>query len=401
MGNWAFALFLMLMSGGVLNAQTADSTPIDISSSLGAIAARTKIPGLAAIVLRGDRIVAEGVAGVRKNGSPELITLHDQFQLNSGTKAMTATLAAIAVENGKLSWNTTLGDVFSSKVKKMKPAWKSVTLEQLLDHRGGVPNEMSKIGPLLRIYCAKVPPPEQRRMLAKMLLSGSPAYTPGSKFVYSSLGYILVGVMLETATGRTWEDLMREQLWQPLGITTGGFGAPGTPGKVDEPWGHWGGLIAGHPVPPWGFWARLNPPLFWGPGGNSYMTITDWAKFVAMHLRGDAADPLHETHLFTAESFQTLHRTVPGKFYESGWILATRSWANGHRPGDTGRVLSSQGDNYFWHAEAWIAPEIDFAILVVVNEGGATADKPAFKASEEVVDTLAGEFANLNTTQRR
>jgi len=120
-----------------------------------------------------------------------------------------------------------------------------------------------------------------------------------------------------------------------------------------------------------------------------------------MHLRGDAADPLHETHLFTAESFQILHRTAPGKFYESGWILATRSWANGHRLGDTGRVFSSQGDNYFWHSEAWIAPEIDLAILVVVNQGGPTADKPAFKASEEVVDTLAGEFANRNTAQRR
>ena len=44
MGNWAFALFLMLMSGGVLNAQTADSTPIDISSSLAQSPPKPRFP---------------------------------------------------------------------------------------------------------------------------------------------------------------------------------------------------------------------------------------------------------------------------------------------------------------------------------------------------------------------
>jgi CubicO group peptidase (beta-lactamase class C family) len=41
--------------------------------------------------------------------------------------------------------------------------------------------------------------------------------------------------MLEAISGRSWEDLIREKLWQPLGLTSGGFGAPGTPGQIDQP----------------------------------------------------------------------------------------------------------------------------------------------------------------------
>src|ERR1700690_2355757 len=109
-----------------------DRSPRDIGVTLENVISRHRVPGLAAVVLNGDQIVAEGAAGVRKSGATNRITIDDQFLLCSGTKAMTATLVAMAVEEGKLSYTTTLGDIFPDRTNQIRPAWKAVTLAQLL-----------------------------------------------------------------------------------------------------------------------------------------------------------------------------------------------------------------------------------------------------------------------------
>src|SRR6185295_7044664 len=84
----------------------------DVSAELSAIQKKNDVPGLVALALRGDEIVGQGAAGVRKRGAEDKVTLDDQWHLGSCTKAMTATLAAILVEGGKLKWSTRLFDVF-------------------------------------------------------------------------------------------------------------------------------------------------------------------------------------------------------------------------------------------------------------------------------------------------
>jgi CubicO group peptidase (beta-lactamase class C family) len=54
---------------------------------------------------------------------------------------MTATVAALVIEDGKLSWKSTLGEILSATFPRMDPAWSTVTLAQLLEHRSGVPND--------------------------------------------------------------------------------------------------------------------------------------------------------------------------------------------------------------------------------------------------------------------
>ncbi|MEO7413617.1 MAG: serine hydrolase [Opitutaceae bacterium] len=218
---------------------------------------------------------------------------------------------------------------------------------------------------------------EKSQAIVAKTLSRAPVYPPGSRYLYTGIDYLIVGSLLKKVTGLPWGDLIREKLRQPLGITNGGFGAPGTPGKIDQPWGHWGMVFTGRPVAPDGFFSRLNPPAFYGPAATARMTISDWAKFVSIHLRGDPANPHHSALLLKPDSFVALHQTAPGKFYESGWMLSTQAWAHGHRPGDTGRVITSEGDNGFWHCDPWLAPEIDFAVLILINQGNAAGPTSA------------------------
>ena len=192
--------------------------------------------------------------------------------------------------------------------------------------------------------------------------------------------------------GRSWEELIQEHLWQPLGIASGGFGPPGRRGKIEQPFGHLGILRPGHSVTPGGFWAHLTLPAYAGPAGAAHMTITDWAKFISLHLRGDPANPHQQSALLKSESFATLHQPGPGKGYEGGWFLGTQRWADGHRVGDTGRVFISQGDNYVWHVEAWVAPEIDCAVLIMCNQGGAEDGKPALAACHDALKALIRDF---------
>jgi CubicO group peptidase (beta-lactamase class C family) len=380
-------------------------SPRDISSTLAPIIARAKIPGAAAVVLYGDRIVAEGVAGVRKKGNDAPITIDDQFEIGSCTKAMGATLVALLVEDGTVRWDSTLGEIFGDAVPDMNPAWKSVTLQQILAHRAGLTDKHMFM--LLTSVAFSNGPVDQRRSLARKILSHAPDLPPGTKAIYSSADYVMVGAALEQITGRTWEDLMQERLFRPLGITTAGFGPPGTPGRVDQPWGHGPRRLLYLPLPgatdlpfdPGSGSADF--PLAVAPAGLVHLSVIDWAKFVSWQLRGDPANPHRETTLLPADSFVRLHtagagdifmfpsdqKPLPNTGYTSGWFISTRAWAKGPRPGDTGRWIYHPGDNGRWNCLVWVAPEIDFAVLVALNRAWM------WGPCEEAANALRREFA--------
>jgi CubicO group peptidase (beta-lactamase class C family) len=376
-----------------------DNVPVNVDAILQSILGRgAERFGIAAAVLQGERIIAQGAAGVRKRGVTERITLDDRFHLGSCTKAMTATLVAMLFEEGKLNWTSTLGELFADIVKPMHPAWEKVTLRQVLAHRAGLPNEP---GGLAQVFNELVRPararlaweriesvgtlPQQRLEIARQALSRPPRIPPDTKYRYSNVGYILAGAVLEQLTGRAWEEMMRERLFQPLGITTGGFGALDPRSQVVE------------------------LPLFYGPAGLAHMTVSDWAKFIALHLRGDPANPHCQAALLKLDTFAEMHAVAPTTPYSKGWVMrgvnflatgdaapvtycagwfiSTASWARGTHPAHTGRRLWHTGRVFDAIAGVVIAPEIDFAVLIACNR-----DVAAWKM-RQAVNALIRTFA--------
>jgi len=334
-----------LKPAGLSDGEIEDSAPVNADALLQSILGTgSEHFGIVAAVLRGERIIAQGVAGVRKRGTAERITIEDRLHLGSCTKAMTATLVAMLVEGGNLNWTTTLGELFADKVQPMNPAWEQVTLWQVLTHRCGLrfdPDGLARVFNLFRAPYANLrsgaelmrPPrsrlgtlPQQRLEIARQALSRPPSIPPGTKFIYSNEGYIVAGAVLEHLTGRAWEDLMRERLFQPLGISTGGFGPPGTAGKTDQPWGH--SSVIGKPLDPGSPAAQF--PWYYGPAGLAHMTITDWAKFIRLHLRGDPANPHCQAALLKLETFAELHAVGPTTTYLKGGVGIARDHLPGH-----------------------------------------------------------------------
>lgn len=362
---------IALLAVGVSAAQAGDKKSEPKTNAPNAlleqVRAQYKLPALAAVVVKGDRIVARGAVGVRRTGSSTPVTADDQFHIGSCTKSMTATLAAMFVEQGKLGWKTTIAEAFPELKAEMHPQYRVVTLEQLLGHRAGIARDAEKIVPGLwkEIWNQKGTPTEQRLFVVCSVVTRPPEAEPGTRYTYSNFGYSIAGAMLERVGKDSWENLMRKMLFEPLGMRSAGFGAPGTPGREDQPWGHQmiGGqikAIAPGPSP------GPDNPAGIGPGGIVHCSLDDLARYALFHMRGARGEGSllsGEGHLLKPESFRRLHTPPPGQKYALGWGIAERPWAKGV-------ALTHTGSNNMWHAVVWIAPQAEFAVVVATNAGG-------------------------------
>lgn len=339
-----------------------------INAVLQPILEKHKLPGLTGVIVQGDQVKGIGAVGVRKDGAADAFTVNDQVHIGSCTKAMTAALLAKLVERDKLTWQTTVGDTFPDAKDVIHPDYHKVTLLQLLQHRGGMPANA-----LWSLLGRDKSTTQQRETLLRTVLKNPPKEKPGTHFHYSNVGYAVAGLMAEKVTGESWETLMRKEIFEPLKMTSAGFGAPGTRDKIDQPWGHTrtGDKTAAFQTD--------NAPSI-GPAGTVHCSMTDWAKFAIVHLRGARA----KNPFLQAGTFQVLHTPPEGQEYACGWGVVERPWAKG-------KALHHSGSNTMWFATVWIAPQRDVAALVATNLGGENARKACDAAVEALIRFVARE----------
>ena len=325
-------------------------------------------PALFAAVVDAQGVRAAGAAGVRRLGSPEKVTVNDLIHVGSNTKAMTAAMLAVLVEDGVFphDWETTIADVFPELLDEIHPGYHTVDLFQLVRMTGGLPN------PILGLAAHQDEPDiiERRYAILRDQLMEPPA-GPMGEFLYSNLGYVVAGAMAEALTGESWEVLMEEHLFAPLGMTTAGFGPPGTPGVVDQPWGHYRNDM--------GIWTpvQYDNPEAVGPAGTVHISIQDWAKFIALWFPGQSPAILDRAALDELIVTDSEH-------YGAGWYVLQRQWAGG-------TALTHSGSNIVWRTVLWIAPDRGIAYLAAANASGVLANDDILWVLEGIVDRLINE----------
>src|SRR5215211_7414054 len=170
-------------------------------------------PGVIAVVQRGQHreIHTFGVANLR-TGRP--MRTHDRMRVASAAKAFSGAVALSLVSEGKLSLQDTIGE----RLPELPEAWWEVTLRQLLNHTSGIPDFSLDRGfqDALVDSLKKAPPPEE---LLSFVEDEELLFDPGSEYHYSNSDNIVVGLMVEAATGRSYEDQLREQVYRPLGLS--------------------------------------------------------------------------------------------------------------------------------------------------------------------------------------
>lgn len=291
-------------------------------------------------------------SGLRKVGAAPSVTPSDRFQLGSLTKGMTATLAGTLVRDHQLAWSTTIADVFPDLASSIPEPFRAVTLLQLLQHRGGITPIPSTIDE------ASVLPPavgtirEQRLHFVSWAVRASDP-TSIDSFQYSNSGYVIAAAMCERVTGRSWEELMRERLFMPLGIVAE-FGWPAE-GHRDQPWGHTlGGSSVYMPVDPDG---EVQFPDVLSPAGQLSMSVEDYLKFLQLQLDGLRGG----TPVLPGEIAEVLH--TPRGGYAMGWVVT--------KDASSGQPLSfHDGDDGTFVSFAVIRPREGRACIVFTNCSG-------------------------------
>ena len=148
------------------------------------------------------------VDGVRIFGNDAVVTSKDKWHWGSITKSMTATLVARLVEKGAISWDDTIDAHLGKSVPQMQDAYRDVTFRHLLMHRGGLAANIP-IKRFAEFGQAPEDPISDRLKWVRIALSQSPIGPKETKYAYSNNGYIVVGAMLEAATGKSWESLIK------------------------------------------------------------------------------------------------------------------------------------------------------------------------------------------------
>ena len=330
--------------------------------------------GMAAVVVRADRVAGVGAAGVRREGQSTPINVHDLFHLGSNTKAITATMIARLIEAGKLSWTTTPLDIFPEMKDSIHPAFKGITLEQLFSHYAGIPpytdtdDKEFKQLPKLKGSGA-----EQRFKFAQWVLQHEPAVAPGTKGLYSNAGYAIAAAMAERATGSTWEALIVAQVLNPLGIHAV-FEWPATSDE-NQPWGHVETKKDFKPQNPSDKDEQLPPFLL--PAGGIAMSMHDYGIFLQEHLKGLEGRP---GKLLSVETIKRLNTAPMHDKFALGWGVQQ---VNG--------VPSSvhSGSDGTFYAVVALQPSRDTAIAVVANSGGDRSGAGSSAALKELLSQYA------------
>ena len=322
-------------------------------------------PGLVAAVIdrRGVRAVA--AAGVRKAGHSQPLLATDSVHIGSNAKAMTATMLAVLVQDGAFArgWNTTIGEVFPELHADVHPTYHSVTLWQLVTMTGGIKCDAADWH-AHGDACLTL----RRYRIVRDNLVDPPTAAVG-KHLYSNLGYVVAGAMAERVSAGSWESLMQERLFAPLGISSAGFGAPGVPGELDQPWGHRRDPDSGYWVP-----SQLDNAAALGPAGTVHITINDWARFVALWLDDEPPASLDRG---------TLDRLITpvARRYAAGWRVERRSWARS-------RAVTHDGSNGSWYTILRLAPRVGRAYVVAANSAEADVSRTVLLLDSIVSDLI-------------
>ena len=353
---------------------TVQAAPVGPVASLSSIVDSVRLvfnmPAMgAAIVTLDGGIVAIGAAGLRRVTGGNAVTTDDFWHLGSNTKAMTSTLAAVAVSQNRIQWTTTISQIFP-ELANIRAEYRDVTLGDLLSHQSGLPGNAGGAG------TGSGTPTALRAAVVASVVQLPPGI-PRGKFAYNNVGYIVAGAMLDRAFGTSFEAAMTAHVFAPLGMTDAGFGPQAAAGSTTQPVAHrrladgsWV-VLEGHDL----------PPMF-NSAGTMHMSLASWGRFVREVLRVEAGTSTVAPAAIARQTTSAIITTGPGGSYGMGWAVFDRPWANG-------KTLYHTGTNQGNGSLTYVAPIRNVAFLVTTN---------GYEPTGQVLEVLANRLITFHNT---
>ena len=331
---------------------TNHSGDAELANLLESIRVKEGLTALASALIVDGKIYSVAAVGTREYGTENWVTVKDKFLIGSCTKAITASLAAILIDEEVIYWQSTISEVFPDL--EMLPDYENITMAQLLSHRAGLPKNYKNGKTTWMIDYdfdedRGTTPKDLRLQYLEKTVQEKLLYPPVEMVHYSNSGYILASAMMEKATNRSIEDLWEKKLFTPLGMSSAGYGPPADSEPHKQPLGHYWDEKAKIFVP-----YQADLPSFLSPTGHMHMTMEDWATFILMHME---SYPAQKDRVIKPDTLHRLHEPPDtarwdinidlGLNYAMGWFTKT----------------SKEGYQLIWHG----GRGFDFNAQVIAN----------------------------------
>lgn len=328
----------------------------DLSRKLAAAQADERMPSVSAVVFRGDEPVWHEALGLADVEAGLPATPDTQYRIGSITKTFTAVGILRLRDAGALSLDDPL-------TKHLPESAHGPTLGRMLAHVSGLQREPpGEIWETMRA-------PTREELLADTAIAEE-VLEPGSWWHYSNLAFALLGEVVARAHGGTWDDALREQILEPLGLgrTTPAADAPAARGYFVEPYSDA---------------VQLEPePDFGGAGalGKLWSTTGDLARWGAFLARGD------DRVLAKATLDEMAH--VRAMVDHAKWALAWGTGLELYRRGD--HVFAGHGGAMPGHLAGLVVErESGIGAAVLTNTGaGAAPEKLALDLAVAALEAL-------------
>jgi len=201
---------LFLWYGSVSSFAGAQTTPID--EYIKVEMEKRRIPGLALAVIQHGAVIKMQGYGLANVELDVPVTPDTVFELASVTKQFTATAIMLLVEEGKVG----LDDPIRHYLSKTPDTWQGITVRHLLTHTAGLASPETGFRAL---YAGGARVNYTTAEMFEAATQDPMSFAPGERWQYSDVGYFLLGMILEQASGQPYRELMTERVFQPLSMT--------------------------------------------------------------------------------------------------------------------------------------------------------------------------------------
>jgi CubicO group peptidase (beta-lactamase class C family) len=205
------AMLHPLLLLALLSIPLAAQTPGPIDSIFASYKSSTA-PGLAVLVIKDGKVALQRGYGVTDIRTHTPIGAETNFRLASLTKQFTATAIMLLVHDGKLHYDDRLTDVFPDF-----PAYgKAITIRNLLNHTSGLKDYEDLMPSQDNVPENKLDQIQDSGVLALMEKQKEGKFAPGTHWAYSNSGYVLLGLVVEKVSGKSFGDFLRDRIFAPL-----------------------------------------------------------------------------------------------------------------------------------------------------------------------------------------
>jgi CubicO group peptidase (beta-lactamase class C family) len=319
-----------------------------------------KLPGLALAVVRNGTVETLRTYGAADRERGAAVTRDTVFELGSLTKQFTGVAVMMLVEDGKLR----LDDGIATHLPEVPEAWRAITIRHLLTHSSGLRDYLSIPGLPDRAHALG-----HREMTGLFATTVPQEFSPGDTWAYSNTGYLLLGDIIERASGQSYWEFLRARVFVPARM-------PAT--RNTDPRAVIRERASGYG---WDRGRFENRPAL---SENAYSagaiasTITDMTRWAIALQAGTVPSKTARDQIWTP--LTTTRGPIPPFSYAFGWVVDQE---RGHRA-----VLHSGGTPGFSSALRHY-PNEELTVIVLANHGDRIIDQIPLEIAGMVLPEVA------------